>query len=308
MPLNAQKALDLFSQYLSGGRGASKHTMAAYQRDLVQFFGSISMQADFDPALHLVEIDVTLIDTNMVKGFLAHLRGEGLESRSVNRKLSAVKTFFRFLVIEGSIESSPASKVRGLKQAIKQPRFLPIAEMNQLLEGADLLKRDLAMLETLYSSGIRVSSLVGMNIRDYDPRHRVLRILAKGAKEQEVPLGEPAIQALDAYLMERGISSGKYDGKGQEPLFLNKAGGRLTTRSVQRLVRKLGLQLGIGRVTPHTIRHSFATHLLDAGADLRAIQELLGHESLKTTQKYTHVTLQRLRQVYEQAHPLAKKE
>jgi integrase/recombinase XerC len=174
--------------------------------------------------------------------------------------------------------------------------------MNRLLEGAELPRRDQAMLETLYSSGIRVSSLVGLSVGDYDPRGGTLRILAKGAKEQEVPIGEPAMQALDEYLVERGQPALK------EPLFVNPKGGRLTTRTVQRLARRLGLQLGIGRVTPHMLRHSFATHLLDAGADLRAIQELLGHESLKTTQKYTHVTLQRLRQAYNQAHPMAKEE
>ncbi len=300
--MNAEEALDLFLAYLNGTRSASRHTIAAYRRDLIQFFASLSQQEPFDPGKHLAEIDMDSIIPVMVKGFLAHLRGKGLDTRSVNRKLSAVKALFRFLVSQGAIESSPAGKIRGLKQALRQPHFLPLEEMTRLLEGAELPLRDHAMLETLYSSGIRVSSLVGLNVGDYDRRGGTLRILAKGAKQQEVPLGEPAMQALDAYLEERGQPGIK------EPLFVNPRGGRLTTRTVQRLARRLGLQLGIGRVTPHMLRHSFATHLLDAGADLRAIQELLGHESLKTTQKYTHVTLQRLRQAYDKAHPLAGEE
>ncbi len=300
--MNAQEALNLYLAYLTGVRSSSRHTIAAYRRDLLQFFASISQREPFDPEKHLQEIDITLIRVFMVKGFLAHLRGKGLDPRSVNRKLSAVKALFRFLVTQGVVESSPAGKIHGLKQALRQPHFLPVEEMNRLLEGVELPLRDRAMLETLYSSGIRVSSLVGLDVGDYDPRGGTLRILGKGAKQQEVPLGEPAMQVLDAYLDERGQPGIK------EPLFINPRGGRLTTRTVQRLAKRLGLQLGIGRVTPHMLRHSFATHLLDAGADLRAIQELLGHESLKTTQKYTHVTLQRLRQAYERAHPLAGKE
>lgn len=298
--MNAQEALHLFLAYLTGARSASPHTVAAYRRDLLQFFASLLPQDPFIPEEHLGGIEITSVSTLMIKGFLAHLRGKGIDSRSVNRKLSAVKALFRFLVTQGVIESSPAGKIRGLKQALKQPHFLPVEEMNHLLEGTELPARDRAMLETLYSSGIRVSSLVGLNVGDYDPRGGTLRILAKGAKQQDVPIGEPAMQALDAYLDGRGKPGMK------EPLFVNPRGGRLTARTVQRLARRLGLQLGVGRVTPHMLRHSFATHLLDAGADLRVIQELLGHESLKTTQKYTHVTLQRLRQAYDQAHPLAK--
>jgi integrase/recombinase XerC len=300
MTMNAKEAYDLFLAYLTGARSASRHTIAAYRRDLLQFFSSISKHEPFEPEKHLAEIEMASVSMLMIKGFLAHLRGKGIDARSVNRKLSAVKALFRFLVAQGAIESSPAGRIRGLKQALRQPHFLPIEEMNHLLEGAEMPRRDHALLETLYSSGIRVSSLVGLNVGDYDPRGGTLRILAKGAKQQEVPLGEPAMQAIDAYLDERGQPGMK------EPLFVNPRGGRLTTRTVQRLARRLGLQLGIGRVTPHMLRHSFATHLLDAGADLRVIQELLGHESLKTTQKYTHVTLQRLRQAYEKAHPLAK--
>jgi integrase/recombinase XerC len=299
--LNAQAALDLFLAYLSGARASSRHTLMAYRRDLLQFFGSISKRDPFDPEKHLAEIDITITQPVMIKGFLAHLRGKGLDARSINRKLSAVKSFFRFMVLNATLEDNPAAEIKGLKQAVRQPHFLPQQEMTRLLEGADLGARDLAMLETLYSTGIRVSSLVGLSVGDYDRRTGTLRIWAKGSKEQEVPLGDPAMEALDAYLEERGHPPSK------DALFLNRFGGRLTTRSVQRLARSLGLELGVGRVTPHMLRHSFATHLLDAGADLRAIQELLGHESLKTTQKYTHVTLERLRKSYEHAHPLAKK-
>jgi integrase/recombinase XerC len=299
MSTRADLALDLFFQYLKGTRGSSPHTLAAYRRDLHQFFSTLSESEQFDPEQDLQKIDAAEIRPLMIKGFLAHLRGQDLDARSVNRKLSAIKTFFRFLVSHGYLEENPTAEIRGLKQSIKQPRFLPREEVERLLEGGELSARDRAMVETLYSTGIRVSSLVGLDVRDFDAKAGALRIVAKGAKEQLVPLGEPAEDAIKTYL------SGRPAAEGKTPLFLNPRGGRLTTRSVQRLLRKLGLQLGIGRVTPHTLRHSFATHLLDAGADLRAIQELLGHESLKTTQKYTHVTFRTLKEVYDRAHPLA---
>lgn len=299
MPLNARTALELFQSYLSGVRAASRHTLAAYRRDLLQFFESLSTAEHFDPGTHLPEMDLEAVDKSQIKGFLAHLRGKGLDARSVNRKLSAVKGLFRFLVAQGYLPESPAAGVNGLKQSLRQPGFLPVEEATRLLEGAEHPARDLAILETLYASGIRVSSLVGLNVGDYHRREGTLRILAKGAKELESPLGEPAMDALDAYLVERGNPGPK------EPLFVNRYGTRLTTRSVQRMARKVGLSLGVGRVTPHMLRHSFATHLLDSGADLRSIQELLGHNSLKTTQKYTHVTVKRLHEVYDKAHPLA---
>ncbi|MCA9446811.1 MAG: tyrosine-type recombinase/integrase, partial [Candidatus Omnitrophica bacterium] len=188
------------------------------------------------------------------------------------------------------------------KQAVRQPRFLPHDEMDLLLDGAELSSRDQAILEVLYSTGMRVSSLVGLNVGDYDRHHHLLKILAKGNKEQLVPIGDPACDAIERQILE--MENPKPD----TPLFVNRSGKRLTTRSVQRLCKKMGLQLGIGKVTPHTLRHTFATHLLDGGADLRAIQELLGHESLKTTQKYTHVTFRRLLEAYTLAHPLASEE
>ena len=296
---NARESLDLFISYLNGARACSRHTVSAYRRDLIQFFASISQEESFDPEVHLRDLDPRSVTPVMVKGFLSDLRGRDLDPRSVNRKLSAVKGFFRFLVSQQIVETNPAAGIKGLKQSVRQPGFLPTEEMDRLLDGADLPNRDAAILEVLYSSGIRVGSLVGLNVGDYDPKSQSLRILAKGNKEQLVPLGEPAAEALSNYLAERD------DPGFGEPLFLNRRGGRLTARSVQRLTKRLGLQLGIGRVTPHTMRHSFATHLLDSGADLRSIQELLGHESLKTTQKYTHVTLRILQRTYANAHPLA---
>jgi len=299
MPSNAAETLDFFLSYLRGARACSPHTVAAYRRDLVQFFASVSKEEEFDPEKHLPDLDPKSMTPMMVKGFVADLRGKGQDARSVNRKLSAVRGFFRFLISQGIVEENPTANVRSLKQSQRQPRFLPIEEMTRLLEGAEIPARDLAVLEVLYSTGIRVSSLVMLNVEDYDRKSAMLRVSTKGRKEQVVPLGEPAQDSLESYLAERPMP------KPGEPMFLNNHGGRLTSRSVQRLVRKLGLQLGVGRVTPHTLRHSFATHLLDAGADLRSIQELLGHKSLKTTQKYTHVTLRQLRRSYVKAHPLA---
>ncbi len=302
MSLNAIEALGYFLQHLVGSKGASKHTLSAYRRDLHQFFASITGEEAFDPEEHLQEIDVSNITPLQIKGFISELSGKGLDSRSINRKLSAVKGFFRFCVAQELIDENPSAGIKGLKQAIRQPRFLPLDEMNLLLDGSELPLRDQAILEILYSTGMRVSSLVGLNIGDFDRHLQLLRILSKGNKEQLVPIGIPAIGALENYLAERP------DPNPNEPIFLNRTGDRLSVRSVQRLCRRMGLQLGIGKVTPHTLRHSFATHLLEEGADLRSIQELLGHESLKTTQKYTHVTFRRLQQAYTSAHPLADDE
>jgi integrase/recombinase XerC len=299
--MNAKQALELYLSYLEGVRNSSRHTITSYRRDLLQFFASICKEEPFIPEKHLETLTPDEVDPLRIKGFIAHLRGAGLDPRSINRKLAAVRSFLRFLTAQGILEDNPSAGIRGQKQALKQPSFLPRVEMDRLLDQSELEPRDRAMLETLYSSGIRVSSLVGLNRGDFDARSMCLRILAKGGKEQMVPLGEPAIAAIENYLTEQGETSGNH------PLFLNRFGGRLTARSVQRWLHKLGLELGVGRVTPHMIRHSFATHLLDAGADLRSIQELLGHESLKTTQKYTHVTVERLKKVYDQAHPLAGK-
>ncbi|MCA9447357.1 MAG: tyrosine-type recombinase/integrase [Candidatus Omnitrophica bacterium] len=300
MAFDAHESLGYFLQHLVGSKGASKHTVAAYRRDLHQFFASILGEEEFDPETHLEKVDILDITPLKIKGFISEMSGKGLDPRSINRKLSAVKGFFKFCRAQEMIEEDPAAGIKGLKQAIRQPRFLPPDEMNLLLDGAELSFRDQAILEVLYSTGIRVSSLVGLNVGDYDRHHQLLKITAKGAKEQLVPIGDPACEAIENHLTEHP------DPKQDAPLFVNRSGDRLTTRSVQRLCRKMGLQLGIGKVTPHTLRHSFATHLLEGGADLRSIQEMLGHESLKTTQKYTHVTFRRLQEAYNASHPLAR--
>lgn len=298
----ASEAVGYYLRHLIGSKGASDHTVAAYRRDLNQFFASLTGTDEFDPERDLPSIDLAGIAPLHIKGFLSHLAGNGLDPRSINRKLSAVKGFFRFCTAQEILSDDPAAGLKGLKQAVRQPRFLPPEEMDSLLDAADLSPRDLAILEVLYSTGIRVGALVSLNIEDYDRRGEVLHITTKGRKQQVVPLGEPASEALDNYLSEHpNPTSGT-------SLFVNRSGERLTARSVQRLCRKMGLQLGVGRVTPHTLRHSFATHLLEGGADLRVIQELLGHESLKTTQKYTHVTYRRLQETYRASHPLARDE
>jgi integrase/recombinase XerC len=299
MTTNAQETLGFFIQHLIGSKGASIHTVSAYRRDLHQFFASITGEEEFDPELHLAEVDISRITPLQIKGFISDLTGKALDSRSINRKLSAVKGFFKFCTAQEILDDNPAAGVKGLRQAIRQPRFLPTEEMDLLLDSAELSLRDQAILEILYSTGMRVSSLIGLDVKDYDRHHQLLSIVAKGSKEQLVPIGDPACEAIENHLSEHP------NPKPDSPLFVNRSGNRLNARSVQRLCRRLGLQLGIGRVTPHSLRHSFATHLLEAGADLRSIQELLGHESLKTTQKYTHITLRRLQQTYLAAHPLA---
>ncbi|HET6573142.1 MAG TPA: tyrosine-type recombinase/integrase, partial [Fimbriiglobus sp.] len=227
----------------------------------------------------------------------------------IARRLAAVRSFGKFLCREGVLKSNPAQALRGPRQDKKLPHFLTVADTRKLLAAPPdvppLGRRDRAILETLYSAGLRVSELVGLNLDDADLSDGVLVVRGKGKKERLALLGGPAKAAMAAWLADRAALLA--DRNRQSPaVFVNKAGGRLTTRSVGRLLAKHLRQAGLDpRTTPHTLRHSFATHMLDAGADIRGVQELLGHKSLSTTQVYTHVTTQRLQQSYHKAHPRA---
>jgi integrase/recombinase XerC len=225
---------------------------------------------------------------------------------TIGRKLAALRTFFRYLVREGVLRLNPGELVATPKQEKYLPRTLTVDESFALMEqggGAGLLaRRDRAIVETLYSCGLRVSELTGLNVGSVDLREGLVRVLGKGRKERIVPIGRKAREALEEYLAARGNPAD------EEPLFLNQRGGRLTPRSVERNLKVQLLKAGILKdATPHALRHSFATHLLDGGADLRAIQELLGHASLSTTQKYTQVSVDHLMHVYDQAHPRSRK-
>ncbi len=248
------------------------------------------------------------IDALSLRGFLAHLPRSGLARSSIARKLAAIRTFLRYLVREGRLAANPARALQTPRVPQRIPERLSEEEVDRLLSAADgtsaLSRRDRAIVELLYATGLRVSELTGLDRDDVDPEALLVRVLGKGGKERIVPFGEPAREALEAYRVERPALSAK--GPGTEALFLTARGGRLSSRSVHRVVRRYLAAAALrGGLSPHSLRHAFATHLLERGADLRAIQELLGHSSLSTTQKYTSLSTARLLRVYEKAHPKA---
>ncbi|HEY5611425.1 MAG TPA: tyrosine recombinase XerC [Thermoanaerobaculia bacterium] len=295
-----------FLDYLTYERNVSINTVEAYRDDLDSFFTFLT---DDYFTIQRDRLDLETIDHLTVRSYLAHLARRKLKRSSIARHLSAVRSFFKFLIREGVVGANPARNVTTPKREKHLPRVLQTAEVATLLEQPDasspLGLRDRAWLEVLYASGLRVSELVGIDLDDLELRSRLLKVRGKGAKERIVPFGKKAADAIRAYLAERGKLVGdRHDD--EQPLFVNYRGDRITARSVRRLleryVRDAALRSGI---SPHTLRHSFATHLLNAGADLRAIQELLGHVSLSTTQKYTHLADSQLIEVYKKAHPRA---
>ena len=301
-----------FLDYIRLNRNASAHTVAAYDSDLSQFIAFASEQTGKRDALQPKHLDLALI-----RGFLGELYRQGQARASVARKVSALRTFVRYLRREGWIDSDPAALAVAPKREHRVPAHLSVDEMSQLLEAPDvstpLGRRDRAILELFYASGIRLSELVALDLEDVNLADRVVRVMGKGRKERIVPFNQKAAAALRAWLKD-GLAL-RANPKAQSPrsksqgnpLFVNARGGRLTGRSVQRLVARYvsscSSRFGI---SPHALRHSFATHLLQAGADLRAIQELLGHVQLSTTQRYTHVNVAQLLEVYRKAHPRAR--
>jgi integrase/recombinase XerC len=279
-----------FLRHLEVEKGASHHTLRAYGSDLQQFQAFLTRE---DRGA------ITDVDARTLRAYLAWLHGQKLDRTSIARKLAALRSCFRFLVRRGVIARNPGRDVSGPRPQRKLASFLPIDETQALLDGPGGTVRDRAILELLYASGLRVAELAGLDVADVDRDRGTVRVLGKGSKERMVPFGEAAARTLDAYLAVRGGMPG--------PLFTNARGGRLSPRSMQTIVRRSARRNGIARrVSPHTLRHTFATHLLDAGADLRLIQELLGHSRLSTTQRYTHVTSDQLMRVYDSAHPRAK--
>ncbi|MFO7898854.1 MAG: tyrosine recombinase XerC [Planctomycetota bacterium] len=293
--------LDVFLGYLETERDYSEHTIRAYSGDVVEFVRF----SDRGDGLRPGDIDHLLL-----RSYLARLRGEGRSRSTIARKLSAVRSFLRFLVREEVIEENPAADVRTPRKSKRLPATLDETEVRRLLEQPDpatfLGARDRAILEVLYSTGMRAGELVGANLDDLDLIGEVIRVRGKRKKERLAHLGSYAVAALSAYLdaRRRHPKAPRFD---RRALILNRSGGRLTARSVRRLLTKHLKRAGLEpRISPHTLRHSFATHLLDHGADLRSVQELLGHESLQTTQVYTHVSAERLKRIYDRAHPRAR--
>jgi integrase/recombinase XerC len=300
-----QRWVDRFLDYQRDQRHASPETLRAYDSDLEQFRVVVA-GSDEDARL-----DVEDVDALLVRSFVAHLNREELGRSSIARKLSAVRSFLTFVVRQGGLENNPAEGVRPPKVPKRLPRDLTVDEVFALLEpirGEDRASvRDRAILELLYATGVRVGELVSLDLEDLDLPGRVVRVVGKGRKERMVPVGDKAADAIRSWL--RTALPLRERSRSPEALFLNLRGGRLTARSVRRILDRRLREAAIhARVSPHALRHSFATHLLGAGADLRAIQELLGHASLSTTQQYTHVSADRLMKVYDEAHPRARRE
>jgi len=302
-----RRLIHRYLEHLQGERQLSPQTLRAYEHDLVTFHEFLARDFLSKEPEAVRPADV---DPLAVRSFLAALTRSGLGKRSQGRALSAVRSLFRFACLEGVVPANPAQGVKTPKVPKTLPRHLRPGEVENLIEAPQgdepLVRRDRAILELLYAAGLRVSELVGLDWPDVDLSARVLRVMGKGSKERMVPFGRPAADALRHWL-EIWESVRSPAGEG-EPVFLNHAGGRLTDRSVRRVIDRWVDAAAVARgVHPHTLRHTFATHLLESGADLRAIQELLGHSSLSTTQKYTHLEVDRLLSVYRDAHPRARR-
>lgn len=300
-----EAAIRAFLTFLDVEQGASGETIRGYRSDLRQFLSFANGQRDAEaPPLAPDQVDPLTI-----RSYLAWLDRKGEKKSSLARKLAALRSLYRFLARDGLVGRNPAEEVRTPKQPQHLPRVLTKDDAGALMElpdGDDLLSlRDRAILETLYSTGARVSELVGMNLEDLNMGDGLVRLRGKGRKERIVPIGEVAVESVKGY--RAGLKPSAIGHQLSAPVFMNHRGGRLTARSVERIVGKYSSRLVSGRVSPHALRHSFATHLLDEGADLRAIQEMLGHASLGTTQKYTHLATDQLMAVYDRAHPRAKR-
>ena len=297
-----QRKIARFLQHMHVERAASPHTLKGYREDLetfVQYFREADDSCP-DPA------ELTAVE---LRGYLAALHEAGYAKTSIARKLACLRSFYRFGQREAWVDHNPAKALRNPRKTRKLPHFLTTTEVGKLLTAPPsdqpLGLRDRAILETLYSAGLRVSELVGLCDGDLDFEQGIVRVRGKGRKERIAPLGSYATRALGRWLKVRKLSAKEPTGR-QAPVFLNRFGSRLTVRSVGRMLEKHLQHAGLDdRTSPHTLRHSFATHLLDRGADIRSVQELLGHKSLETTQIYTHVSTSNLRAAYEKAHPRA---
>jgi len=325
--------VDRFIAYLNEERHFSPYTGRCYGLDLRQFTDHLrsahsipcddaAEQAALDRRLGGGEPDpagptctdlILSADVEVIRGFIAHLREQDYSAATMARKIATLRSFNKWMERKGLIKSNPMVLIRTPKQAKRLPKAITVDQIERLLSAPDdtelLGSRDRAILEVLYSTGIRVSEVVGIDRADVDDQGEAIIIRGKGRRERLVPLGAHALKALRHYvgMLDQQLSAAGLSAGGDSPLFVNKHGGRLSSRSVRRKVSKYLAEVGLDpEISPHTIRHSFATHLLDNGADLRSVQELLGHQSLSSTQVYTHLSRQRMRDAYDQAHPRAE--
>jgi integrase/recombinase XerD len=294
-----QKQLNSYTNYLTVEKGLARNTLESYRRDLNKFISFMQKHQITSPES---------VDRNALNLFLGELKKNGNATSTISRSIASIRSFFNFLLQEGVIESNPALELESPRIEKKLPRVLTTGEVDLLLcqpkPGEHNGARDRAMLELLYASGIRVSELVSLNLTDFDPRVGYLRCRGKGMKERIVPIGSVAINYVNEYLDN---SREKMLKKNGEPsLFVNHHGGRMTRQGFWKILKKYARKSNIkGDVTPHTLRHSFATHLLENGADLRSVQEMLGHSDISTTQIYTQITRRKIREVYDKSHPRA---
>jgi len=281
--------IERFLLFLKSERGVSEHTLRAYRNDLAEFTDWLGEFANIT--------DIRIISKRNIRDFLGSLARYGYERSSISRKTSSLKSFFKFLLQEDIVKTNPILDIKYPKPKRKIPSFLSIEEMNELL-GENLSKRDRAIIELIYGTGMRASEICSLNTKDVSFANETVRVKGKGGKERILPLTRKARDAVRDYLSPSRDKN--------TPLFLNKFGKRLSQRSLQRIVGKyIRTVADIAHSSPHTLRHTFATHLLDKGCDLRTVQELLGHSSISTTQIYTHITPERLKRTYKQAHPRA---
>ncbi|VBB47572.1 Tyrosine recombinase XerC [uncultured Desulfatiglans sp.] len=301
-----------FLDYLRDQKGYSLHTLRNYTIDLdqfIQFLAKEHSEGASGPAGRPSE--APQVEPDLLRRYVAEMHGR-LKRSSMARKLSSIRSFYRFLERNGYLSENPAADLSSPRMEKRIPHYLPVDAMFRLLENAavqtPLGLRDLAVLEVLYSCGLRVSELAGLNVGSLDVDERLVKVLGKGGKERIVPIGRQALRAVDRYLAAtQTLRQGRWGDDRRAPLFVNARGGRLTARSVGRIVKRYALEAGLpSEISPHSMRHSYATHLLDGGADLRSVQELLGHASLSTTQRYTHVSLDKLMETYDKAHPRSR--
>jgi integrase/recombinase XerC len=299
--------IEKFAGHLQFEKNASPHTLRNYRSDLEQFHDYLT-PPDSEGGRPI--FPVKQLDNLIIREYVGYLHDQKIQKSSISRKISAIRSFCRFLCREGILDQNPGKLVHLPKVAKKIPNHLSVEDCSKLIESADLTsplgKRDRAILELFYACGVRVSELANLNVKDVNFKEMLVLVQGKGRKERLVPFGRFCREALELYLEERQISGTWDRSNAKAPLFLSHLGTRLTTRSIGRMLEKYVRISGLNqRVNPHALRHSFATHLLNSGADLRSIQELLGHKSLSTTQRYTHMTIGHLMEQYDKAHPKA---
>ena len=290
-----KEQIEAFIRYLKAERNFSEHTLRAYTADII----------DYAFFLDNKNITFSQADRHTVREYLAKLTEKELSKASLNRKFASLRTFYKFLIINNAVEKSPLESMSGLKKEKKVPVFLTEEEITGLFDLPDIKLRDRSMIELLYSCGLRIQELLGLNIKNIDFISNTVTVRGKGDKERMVPVGDKCLCVVRDYINERRAAGLPYDIN--SPVFLNSREKRLDQRSARRVLHNWFIKAGLTKkVSPHTLRHTFATHILDRGCDLRSVQEMLGHKNLSTTQIYTHVTIESLKKVYEKSHPRAK--